>query len=235
MASEQRLNSLDRFRKDPGRLVLEEHSHCEVPAGCGGVVLRWRNPATLLSVIVFGYHAGKGSWLFDGDELANGRVDLQPGRHVIACALDSVDYSSGLILFAAITEPPASASRRRDETDSPSFKVVSASDGSWKFALEEPPNGWALPSFEDGSWPALAEVTAPTFTGDEEGSYQARRCLPQGAVCLGLPEPVSPEAVDPLRNRLLRLGGKESAPGTGSIWIRKVFEVPDDSGGHSRS
>jgi sulfatase modifying factor 1 len=25
--------------------VLEAHSHCEVPAGCGGVVLQWRNPS----------------------------------------------------------------------------------------------------------------------------------------------------------------------------------------------
>jgi hypothetical protein len=44
MSGEQRLNSLDRFRKQPGRLVLEEHSHCQVPAGCGGGVLRRRNP-----------------------------------------------------------------------------------------------------------------------------------------------------------------------------------------------
>ena len=42
MADEQRLNSVDRFRKKSERLVLEEHGHCEVPAGCGGVVLRWR-------------------------------------------------------------------------------------------------------------------------------------------------------------------------------------------------
>jgi hypothetical protein len=42
--SKKALNSLDRFRKHPGQLVLEEHGHCEVPAGCGGVVLRWRNP-----------------------------------------------------------------------------------------------------------------------------------------------------------------------------------------------
>ena len=46
MADEQQLNSLSRFRKQPGRLVLEEHGHCEVPAG-GGVVLRRRNPVLL--------------------------------------------------------------------------------------------------------------------------------------------------------------------------------------------
>ena len=32
-----RLNTLNRFRKHSPRLLLEEYSHCEVPAGCGGV------------------------------------------------------------------------------------------------------------------------------------------------------------------------------------------------------
>jgi hypothetical protein len=35
-----RLNSLSRYTKRSPEYVLEEHSHCEVPAGCGGVVLR---------------------------------------------------------------------------------------------------------------------------------------------------------------------------------------------------
>lgn len=39
---ELKLNSISRFSKQSPRLVLEEHGHCEVPAGCGGVVLRWR-------------------------------------------------------------------------------------------------------------------------------------------------------------------------------------------------
>ena len=39
---ELKLNSISRSSKQSPRLVLEEHGHCEVPAGCGGVVLRWR-------------------------------------------------------------------------------------------------------------------------------------------------------------------------------------------------
>jgi hypothetical protein len=35
------LNTIRAIKQSPG-LVLEEHGHCEVPAGCGGVVLRWR-------------------------------------------------------------------------------------------------------------------------------------------------------------------------------------------------
>ena len=41
-----RINKLHRFAKHSPRLVLHEYSHCEVPAGCGGVVLRWLDPAT---------------------------------------------------------------------------------------------------------------------------------------------------------------------------------------------
>jgi hypothetical protein len=40
-----RLNSLDAFTKKSPRFILEEHGGGEVPAGCGGVVLRWINPA----------------------------------------------------------------------------------------------------------------------------------------------------------------------------------------------
>ena len=43
-----RLNELERFRKTSSRLALEAHSHCEVPAGCGGVVLRWTRPGAPL-------------------------------------------------------------------------------------------------------------------------------------------------------------------------------------------
>ena len=37
---ELKLNTLGRYGKNASHLVLEEHSHCEVPAGCGD-----KNPA----------------------------------------------------------------------------------------------------------------------------------------------------------------------------------------------
>ena len=48
LISNLRLNSLDQFRKQSSRLVLEEHSHCEVPAGYLGMqaeffVIEFRN------------------------------------------------------------------------------------------------------------------------------------------------------------------------------------------------
>ena len=50
--SEQQLNSLERFRKRSPRLLLEQYDSCEVPAGCGGVVLRWRDPHAARPVVV---------------------------------------------------------------------------------------------------------------------------------------------------------------------------------------
>jgi hypothetical protein len=34
---ELKLNDLDRYHKRSASLILQEYSHCEVPAGCGGV------------------------------------------------------------------------------------------------------------------------------------------------------------------------------------------------------
>lgn len=41
MSRDLELNSIDRYVKSSPRFVLEEHSHCEVPAGCGGGVWEW--------------------------------------------------------------------------------------------------------------------------------------------------------------------------------------------------
>ena len=53
-----RLNELQRYRKTSSRLALEVHSHCEVPAGCGGVVLRWRRPGAPVGISLLSYVSG---------------------------------------------------------------------------------------------------------------------------------------------------------------------------------
>ena len=60
------LNSLGRYGKSGSRLVLEEHGSCEVPAGCGGAVLRWRNPDSGLLFLLHAFGNNKGSILLDG-------------------------------------------------------------------------------------------------------------------------------------------------------------------------
>ena len=83
--AEQQLNSLGRFRKQPGKLVLEEHGSCEVPAGCGGVVLRWRRPGAPIGISLFSYVAGTSQGPFlDGRRFDEQRMMVEPGEHVLS-------------------------------------------------------------------------------------------------------------------------------------------------------
>jgi hypothetical protein len=211
MSDEQRLNALERFRKDPGRLILEQHGHCEVPAGCGGVVLRWRMPGAARSMILYCYSSAPASWLLDGTELSHSRVDLVPDRHVLACCLSSVDPSAVLIQFAAVADRLAGTRHTSNQPEQQPLKVLSAADGTWKFSLNPPPD-WMQAPFDASSWPALMEAPTPTFTRNELGAFQSQRCTRLGAVCLRLPGQ----------------GGAQAASPTGSVWIRKVFEVPEE-------
>src|SRR3954471_21444558 len=102
MSDEMRLNSLERFRKQSDRLVLEAHGHCEVPAGCGGVVLRWRNPTAALPLLVHLYSPGKSELFLDGAAVVHTGNDVAPGEHVFAFVLEDADLSAGLFMFVAV-------------------------------------------------------------------------------------------------------------------------------------
>src|SRR5262249_25082179 len=165
MASGHDLNSLSRFRKQPGRLVLEEHSHCEVPAGCGGVVLRWRNPRAGLPVTIHLYTPVPARCLLDGTEVQTARGDLTPGRHAVACAIEDVNRSAGLILFAAVHDPEKEQALSTGVTGPP-LTVVSDADGTWKYTLDRPATEeWAAPSFDDRGWPVLTKAPTPPEGG----------------------------------------------------------------------
>src|SRR5262249_25566273 len=102
--ADQKLNSLDRFRKRSDRLVLEAYSHCEVPAGCGGVVLRWRDPFACLPLIVHLYAPGESQLFLDGAAVVRTGNDVAPGEHLFAFVLEDADLSGGLFMFAATHE-----------------------------------------------------------------------------------------------------------------------------------
>jgi hypothetical protein len=204
--SEQRLNSLERFRKRPGRLVLEERGHCEVPAGCGGVVLRWRNPLAVLPVTIHLYAPVQPACLIDGQPLPSARPDLAPGPHVVGILLEDVDLSEELLMFVADHgEKDAQRDLPAEVVERP-FRVVSTGDGTWKYTLDRPPDDWAALSFDDHAWAALVQVPVPQLERGDPGAYQSQRCAELGAACLGL--------------------SSEPAEGLSAIWIRKAFEVP---------
>jgi hypothetical protein len=226
MSDEQRLNSLDRFRKQPGRLVLEEHSHCEVPAGCGGVVLRWRNPLAGLPVTVHLYSPVKAVCLLDGEELQTGRINLVPGRHITAVVLENVDLSGNLLMFAAKHDPKEYQPVFPAEIQELPLHVISADDGTWKFSLDQPADDWTRLGFDDGDWPALVKAPTPKLKWEDFGYSACYDCTEEGADCLRLPQPDDASRVPWWRKLLGNRPGKQVTFGPGKIYVRKVFDVP---------
>jgi hypothetical protein len=205
MADEPKLNSLDRFRKHPGRLVLEEHGGCEVPAGCGGVILRWRNPLAAVPVTVYLYTPVPATCLVDGTPVETGRLDLAPGQHVLAVAIEDVDWSAGLILFAASHEPKKARRSPPAEVVEYPLRVLSAPDGNWKYSTDVlSGDAWTRKDFDDTAWPALVAASTPPLDRYDTGAFAGLRAAEVGAACLRLP----------------------GRAGKGSVRIRKVFEVP---------
>jgi hypothetical protein len=189
MAKQPELNSLERFRKRSERLVLEEHSHCEVPAGCGGVVLRWRTPEALgyrLNITVhspFRVVCG-----IDGTERESSRTVLSRGRHVLTLSIEDANPASGLFLLAAVYGEYAPYPHLPPDLQAKVLRLLSADDGTWKYALGEAPADWTAPTFDDADWPALVGTDLPPEPARNEiGHYGYQRCVEAGAVCLRLP------------------------------------------------
>jgi hypothetical protein len=205
--AEQELNSVDRFRKKSAHLVLEEHGHCEVPAGCGGVVLRWRNPYAAQSVVICMYTPETAATFLDGQPLNATRVDLSVDQHVFAFQLVDVVLNQGLLLFVAVGEHQESGVNATSLVSERTVQVRSTADGSWKYCLEMPATDeWLSAAFVDANWRPLVAHPTPQLPRGQKGSYQCNHCAEQGAICLGLPPGEQPY-------------------GRGTIWIRKVFDV----------
>jgi hypothetical protein len=188
--------------------VLEAYGHCEVPAGCGGVVLRWRNPLAAVPLTVRLYTPVAAPSFLDGAELETGLVNVTPGPHVVAVALSGVNLSAGLIMFAALHEPRAARTPGPTRVTEQPVKVLSAGDGTWKFTLTPPAgDGWKSAGFHDPTWGALAAVDIPKLDWKQYGAIEQHNCAYLKAGGLGLPNP-------PKRKKV------------GDVWVRKVFEVP---------
>jgi len=180
MSNDLRLNSLERFRKQSQRLVLEEYSHCEVPAGCGGVVMRWRDPSEGRPVLIRGFLSAAAAVFIDEQELNHGRTNLQPGSHVLALAVSQIAAPHLLGVLAWIDSPDS------EETLLPA--MLSMNDGTWKVTDAEPPENWKSPTFDDASWSALNASTVDVEELPSRDQWGYQRVLDNGANLLQLPE-----------------------------------------------
>ena len=194
-----KLNSLSRYTKDSPRFILEAHNHCEVPAGCGGVVLRWWNPAQGTPVEIWLYTAGENEFSLDGKPAATGRPIVSPGPHAIALRISATDTEHGVLLFAAIYDEESgrpSLSRKTGRN----LTLLSTGGEGWKYSLRDPGDeAWLLPGFDDSGWRAMVEKEVPK---PERWNYQYNRLIDRKARGLGVPD-----------------------ASASSIWVRKEFAL----------
>jgi hypothetical protein len=196
MPDDLKLNSISRFSKASSRLHLEEHGHCEVPAGCGGVVLRWYNPAKALPLLFVIYCPTRARLFINGIESTSARPLVPLGAVVLALEFETVVPGQALFVLAG----------GRNETfhfsEEATCVLRSVPDGSWRFNVARPPNEWMMPEFDGSAWPALVERPVDPPSPDDYRRHYATEWLTRfGARPLGVPAEV---------------------PAT-QVWVRKEF------------
>lgn len=180
MSDDLNLNSIDRYRKQSKRLILEEHSHCEVPAGCGGIVLRWSRGDEGIPVEMRVSHLGEAALHCAGEVRGNGRFVAPFGPGVIAIHLTERDLSVDWLIVATRHR---SASWRLDQRIIPEMSTM---DHQVWLATTEPPRGpWTSLAFDDSQWTPLAASATPADELDEKHRWRFYR--DNGEVALGLP------------------------------------------------
>jgi hypothetical protein len=178
-----KLNSLHRFAKT-SKLVLEAHSHCEVPAGCGGAVLQWINPARGAPVRVRAQSPFlvKATFL-DGEPISSAGTRLLPGPHLLALAL-TPPTRKGAKPVPAPWLLVGMTVRSTATEDAQLATGCSAADGSWRATQLEPAQaGWTSATFDDAHWAPLARAENPGqgLAEWEQESFRAlleARCVP---------------------------------------------------------
>jgi len=152
-AKDLRLNSIARYQKQSPEYVLEEHSHCEVPAGCGGMVLRWRNPHLAVPIAMRVYTTGAASFFLDGALTTSSRPLAPYGEHTLCWTIEDFDPTAAILLFAGVCDtaevnllvtPPAAGD---------GDPILTAADGSWRYTYTPPADDlWMQPTYDDSTW-----------------------------------------------------------------------------------
>ena len=178
---ELRLNTLHRFAKHSPKLTLEEHSHCEVPAGCGGVVMRWVDPADGVGAMVQCLATSKAQVWIDGARLDSTSVRFQPGRHVVGIELaaDPKGLDHGLIVMVT-SDGPAVDARREVFT-------ASTPGPGWELSGSPPPPDWCSPQPQQVAGFEPIRKLADTSLFEKPLHWRKQRLEREGARALRLP------------------------------------------------
>lgn len=184
------VNDLARYEKSSDRLVLESYSHCEVPAGCGGGILRWIDPDESLPLTLHLWSTGKNEVFFDGAPVKSGRVDARRGAHVLAVHVSPEGGAPPQIALALRysdeTAPKDGMGPYRSKPVGRKVDVLSGRAAVMvATSLEPEGDEWKKAAFGAAGWRALAE-TAPHLP-DGKPPWHLKEILKTGAVAVGLP------------------------------------------------
>ncbi len=133
-----RLNTLHRFRKHSPRLLLQEYSHCEVPAGCGGVVLRCIDREAGLPVILRMAALAPIRCFVDGEAMTASTLELGPGRHALAIELRELPRANTPLLARVDVNFPG---------DNQTLVCTDAGDPWWT-STTPPLGAWMQPGYD---------------------------------------------------------------------------------------
>jgi hypothetical protein len=139
-----RLNTLHRFSKHSPRLLLQEYSHCEVPAGCGGVVLRWIEREGGLPAILRMAALGPIRCWLDERELISSTVELHAGKHVLALEVTELPRANTPIAVRLdVNLPNNSTTLLRSAADSRWWLTLATPSGDWsRLGYDASAHGW---------------------------------------------------------------------------------------------
>ena len=200
---DKKLNSLSRYEKRSPRFVLEEHGHCEVPAGCGGAVLRWVDARRAEPLHLRLLATGDASLTIDGVAPESSRPLVEYGDHVIGVRLARSGSRPLVVMFACVRDAWKVGGGEYEGGERPAF-FVTTDDDTWRCTTDEPgDDSWMLPGFDDAHWRAMVPRDLVEAGGEDmRDDYRVESLLGLGAHGVGAPEEAD------------------------RVWVRRAFTLP---------
>lgn len=184
-----RLNTLHRFSKHSPRLLLQEYSHCEVPAGCGGVVLRWIEREGGLPAILRMAALGPIRCWLDERELISSTVELHAGEHVLALEVTELPRANTPIAARLdVNLPNNSTTLLRSAEDSRWWLTATSPSIGWSgLGYDAAAEGWVRALAHPDHEPELPQDQRWRWSSLTREPYADRPHLPAAARPLALP------------------------------------------------
>ncbi|MGI9473013.1 MAG: hypothetical protein ACR2NZ_15845 [Rubripirellula sp.] len=171
MSDDARINKLGRYSKESDRLILEEHS-----AGCGGIILRWRDPNEGVPIRIQAAAAVQPDFFLDGAALPSVRFIAKPGPHLLAIRLTLRHREPRWFSTLGYVDVGP-----QDEGYDELIPGLSSGDQGWvfrvagesEFVTTQDSLEWADPLHDDSAWETPDETELPQDnSGYEHWRYQ---------------------------------------------------------------